>query len=215
MKNNALVAFGLLVSLASAGVIVAQDASDIQEISVVVNAEVTKEQARKIALKRVPGTVEDEYTVDDDDGNLVAYAFLIKNKEDKMFEVQVSSVDGRIISVEEQKNEDEEDPDPTEEESTESEPVEETEDEATEEVAIVSDDDAPSVKTNITIERARKIAIKKSKGEIQSEELISNNRNAYFAFVIKGKKGKLTQVRVDANSGKAKKFKMTKVAEFE
>lgn len=64
-------------------------------------AKVTVEQARKIALKRVEGKVEDEYTLEDDEGEVDTYVFIIKNKEGKTFEVQIEAAKGEVVSVEE------------------------------------------------------------------------------------------------------------------
>jgi uncharacterized membrane protein YkoI len=238
MKKNALVTLGFLVSLVSAGVVVGQDFTFVSNFTVSESAKVTVEQARAIALKRVEGKVEDEYAIEDEDENITAYVFIIKNKQDKTFEVQVSAADGKIISVEEQKEEEEESEDPpateevestevettevetTEVESTEVESteVESTEVESTEVESTEVEEDTVNknnaddnvAQLKITMEQARAKALKKAKGEIQSEELIEADGKAYYAFMIKGKKDKMTEVRVDANSGKAKKLKNKK-----
>jgi len=73
---------------------------------------VTLEEARKIALKRVPGEVQDEYTLEDDDGNVTAYVFVIKDKKKKVWEVQIGAEKGDVQSVEEQESDDEDTDDP-------------------------------------------------------------------------------------------------------
>jgi hypothetical protein len=73
---------------------------------------VTIEEARKIALKKVPGTVEDEFSLEDDDGNTTAYIFVIKDAKKKVWEVQVGASKGDIVSVEEQESDDEDTDDP-------------------------------------------------------------------------------------------------------
>lgn len=74
------------------------------------NSKITVEQARKIALKRVEGTVEDEYTLEDDEGEIDTYVFMIKNKAGKTFEVQIEAAKGEVVSVEEY-SDDADDPD--------------------------------------------------------------------------------------------------------
>lgn len=81
------------------------------------SAAISLEEARKVALKRVPGTVEDEFALEDDDGNAVSFVFVIKDSKEKTWEVQIGAAKGDIESVEEQESEDEdsEDPPPAEE----------------------------------------------------------------------------------------------------
>ncbi len=74
-------------------------------------SKITVEQARKIALKRVEGTIEDEYTLEDDEGEIDTYVFIVKNKQGKTFEVQIEAGNGDVVSVEEYTDyEDDEDP---------------------------------------------------------------------------------------------------------
>ena len=73
---------------------------------------VTLEEARKIALKRVAGEIEDEFTLEDDDGNATAYVFVIKDKKKKVWEVQIGAEKGDVQSVEEQESDDEDSEDP-------------------------------------------------------------------------------------------------------
>lgn len=72
---------------------------------------VTMEQARKIALKKVAGEIEDEYEVEDDDGEITGWVFIIKTKESKIFEVEVEAKDGKVVRSEEQKDDEDEDED--------------------------------------------------------------------------------------------------------
>ncbi len=71
---------------------------------------ITLEEARKIALKRVPGTVEDEYSIEDDEGKVTDYIFYIKDKKGKTWEVQIEAEKGTVVSAEEQSDDDEDDP---------------------------------------------------------------------------------------------------------
>ncbi|REJ75657.1 MAG: hypothetical protein DWQ47_09320 [Acidobacteria bacterium] len=72
------------------------------------DAKITLEQARKIALKKVEGTVEDEFSIEDDEGNVTDYIFYIKDKKGKTWEVQIGAEKGDIVSAEEQEEVDEE-----------------------------------------------------------------------------------------------------------
>lgn len=74
------------------------------------SAKITLEQARKIALKKVEGTVEDEFSIEDDEGNVTDYIFYIKDKNGKTWEVQIEAEKGAVISAEMQEDEDSEDP---------------------------------------------------------------------------------------------------------
>lgn len=63
-------------------------------------AKITIEQAREIALKRAPGTIEEE-ELEKEHGKLV-YSFDIRNSQGTITEVQVNAKDGSIASVEEE-----------------------------------------------------------------------------------------------------------------
>ncbi|HEV7906101.1 MAG TPA: PepSY domain-containing protein [Pyrinomonadaceae bacterium] len=63
-------------------------------------ARITMEQARKIALERAPGTIEEE-ELEKEHGKLV-YSFDIRNAGGAITEVQVNAKDGSIASVEEE-----------------------------------------------------------------------------------------------------------------
>lgn len=112
MKKYALVAFVLLISIVSVGAVLGKEISTVSNFSSAKLAKITQEEAKKIALKKVAGTVEDEYTIEDDDGNVTTYVFVIKDKKEKTFEVQVDAKDGKILSAEEvtEETEDSEDP---------------------------------------------------------------------------------------------------------
>ncbi|MDT4898904.1 MAG: hypothetical protein QOH25_3981 [Acidobacteriota bacterium] len=63
-------------------------------------AKITMEQAREIALKRAPGTIE-EGELEKEHGKLV-YSFDIRNSQGTITEVQVNAKNGSIVSVEEE-----------------------------------------------------------------------------------------------------------------
>jgi hypothetical protein len=101
MKRNALVIFGFLILL-TVGSVVGKTVSPFDSRTVSVKfVKVTLEEARKIALKKVAGTVEDEYTFEDEDGKITTFVFIITNKEEKTFEVQIDAENGDVLSSEE------------------------------------------------------------------------------------------------------------------
>jgi uncharacterized membrane protein YkoI len=63
-------------------------------------AKITLAQARKIAVKRAPGTIE-EGELEREHGKLV-YSFDIRNGRGTITEVQVDARNGRVVSVEEE-----------------------------------------------------------------------------------------------------------------
>ncbi len=101
MKKNALVIFALTVLLTVTGSVVGKTVNAFENTVSVKFTKITLEQARKIALKKVEGTVEDEYTFDDDEGEVTTYVFVIKNKAGKTFEVQIDADKGDVLSSEE------------------------------------------------------------------------------------------------------------------
>ncbi|MEZ5306310.1 MAG: PepSY domain-containing protein [Pyrinomonadaceae bacterium] len=74
------------------------------------STKITVEEARKIALKKVAGTIEDEFTLEDDEGAVDTFVFVIKSKDEKIFEVQIGAEKGEVISVEEYVDEGDETP---------------------------------------------------------------------------------------------------------
>jgi uncharacterized membrane protein YkoI len=63
-------------------------------------AKITLEQAREIAIKRAPGTIE-EGELEREHGKLV-YSFDIRNDHGTITEVQVDARNGRVVSVQEE-----------------------------------------------------------------------------------------------------------------
>ncbi len=103
MKKNAFVACGLFILLVSTGVVFGNNVSvKSNDLNISKQSKITIEQARKIALKKVEGKIEDEYTIENEDETVISFVFVIKNKEGKSFEVQVDADDGEILSAEEQ-----------------------------------------------------------------------------------------------------------------
>ena len=75
-------------------------------------ATITLDEARKIALKKIAGTIEDEFSLEDDEGKVSSYIFVIKDPKGRSWEVEIGAEKGEILSVEEQEdyNEDATDP---------------------------------------------------------------------------------------------------------
>lgn len=73
---------------------------------------ITLDEARKIALKKVAGTIEDEFSLEDEEGKVTSYIFVIKDAKGKFWEVEIGAEKGEILSVEKQEdyNEDVADP---------------------------------------------------------------------------------------------------------
>lgn len=113
MKKFALVFIALVISLVFVGGVMAAATRSASSLTIAKAPKVTAEQARKIALKKIEGNIEEEYTLEDDEGEISTYVFIIKQKKDgKMFEVQIDAADGKVISAEEQEDYDDEDEDP-------------------------------------------------------------------------------------------------------
>jgi uncharacterized membrane protein YkoI len=74
--------------------------NDAAQAKLAKQAKITLEQAREIALKRAPGTIE-ESELEREHGRLV-YSFDIRNARGTITEVQVSARSGRVVSVEEE-----------------------------------------------------------------------------------------------------------------
>lgn len=74
--------------------------NDAAQAKLAKQAKITMEQAREIALKRAPGTIE-ESELEREHGKLV-YSFDIRNARGTITEVQVSARSGRVVSVEEE-----------------------------------------------------------------------------------------------------------------
>jgi len=102
MKNKALVTSGMVVSLVFANGVFGQAAipQKNQNSAVVKSAGITVDEARKIALKKVDGKIEEEFPLEDG-GKVVVYVFMIRNAKNKVIEVQVEPTKGGIVYAEE------------------------------------------------------------------------------------------------------------------
>jgi uncharacterized membrane protein YkoI len=231
MNKYALVTFGLLISLAAgtAGVANVFGKTGLTpDRTAAETSGITVEQARRIALQRVAGTIEDEYTLDDEDENVTAYVFLIKNNQGNRVEIQIDANNGNVLNINEQKgNFDAVNKQPSEAET-----------QITDDGATVVEYETPNVIENypietyapqinpnvrysgsdatagsgeippqFTLEQARLVAILELNGEIQSERAVTEDGRLTYAFMIKSRSSRITEVRVDAVSGKARKIR--------
>jgi len=96
------------ISLAATGIVNAT--VSVSATEGLQNQAVTKEEARKAALVRVPGEVEDEWDDEDEDEKVIGYVFQIRKADKKLFEVTVSVATGKVTNVEEIEEEEDEDP---------------------------------------------------------------------------------------------------------
>lgn len=87
-------------TLAATATVKTLSGQDKNQAKLAKQAKITMEQARKIALERAPGTIEEE-ELEKEHGKLV-YSFDIRNAQGTITEVQVDAKDGTIASVEEE-----------------------------------------------------------------------------------------------------------------
>lgn len=69
-------------------------------------------------------------------------------------------------------------------------------------LSFVFSTNAQAQSREIGMEKARKIATKKAKGKIESEELENENGKRVYSFDIRNSKGTITEVQVEAFTGK-------------
>lgn len=111
MKRLMVIAFCIAASLVFVGGAIAATACSKADMASDQVSGVTLEQARQIALAKVPGEVEDEYSDENDDGDITGYVFSIRKADGKLYEVQVDAASGKVTSVEEVEEDDDEDDD--------------------------------------------------------------------------------------------------------
>lgn len=195
MKKNVFAIFAIFVVLVLSAVVVFGGSTGGSSDSV---ERLTVEQARKIALKKVEGTVEEEYTIEDDDENITSYVFIIKNKKNKSFEVHIDANDGAVLSVEEIIEYDE-DEDPGV--AYQSEPASTDDDVVVVDLSVEDDDVEPA----ISMETARGIALGAVPGEIRGESVVAHDGKVTYTFDIFDGEDQMIQVKVDGETGQASK----------
>jgi len=101
MKRNFVLAMFISALLTGGSLAIAKSGGQEEaanEAKLAKQAKITKEQAREIALKRAPGSVESA-ELEKEHGKLV-YSFDIRNAKGTIDEVQVSAITGKIVRVE-------------------------------------------------------------------------------------------------------------------
>ncbi len=190
MNKKTVIILGLLSSLAVGGVVIAKTNgakdSGVQQISVENQDKITKEQARKIALEKVKGEIVDE-EYEKEKGKMV-YGFEIKQTDGTVMEVKVDEITGKIIYVgKDDGDANENDGDDDDDKSSNSNEMSEAD---------------LMKQAKISKADAEKIALKKAKGTVEEGELEMENGKLVYSFDIRNKKGTITEVQVDAKTGK-------------
>ncbi|CAN5453205.1 PepSY domain-containing protein [soil metagenome] len=182
LKKNITILIVLLAAFALGGAVIAKNKTNSIAENLSPQTRITKEQARKIALERVSGTVVDE-EFEKENGKMV-YGFEIKDASGKVMEVKIDAETCNIISVEQ----DDEDSDANGDD-----------DEDNDEMK--SDNTNLASQAKITKEEAQNTALKKAKGTVEDSELEEENGKLVYSFDIRNKKGTITEVQVDAKTG--------------
>ncbi len=197
MNKKAILIVGIVGSLAIGGV-VAKNAlgTKNQSVLMVLQDKVTKEQARAIALERVKGEVVDE-EYEKEHGKMV-YGFEIKQADGTFMEVKVDEMTGKIIFVgKDDADAEDNDSDDSMQSANKSEKRDkEDNDEAEESEASLMK------QAKITKAEAEAIALKKAAGTVEDGELEMEHGKLVYSFDIRNKKGTITEVQVDAKTGK-------------
>ncbi|MGI8670719.1 MAG: PepSY domain-containing protein [Aridibacter sp.] len=208
MNKKIGMVLGLIITLAVGGAVIAK--STIGSVwnktaSGVSQDKVTKEEARKIALKRVKGKIVDE-EYEKENGRMV-YGFEIKQADGTVMEVKVDEITGKVIFVgkddgdEDENGKDDEDSMSEDNDGKMSDEMKDDEEENDEDEAKESEEMLMK-QAKITKAQAEKIALKKAPGKVEERELENENNILVYSFDIRNKKGTITEVQVDAKTGK-------------
>ncbi len=209
MNKKIGMVLGLILSLAVGGAVIAK--STIGSVwnktaSGVSQDKVTKEQARKIALEKVKGKIVDE-EYEKENGKMV-YGFEIKQADGTVMEVKVDEMTGKIIFVgkddgdEDENGNDDEDSMSEDNDGKMSNEMKDDEEEENDEDEAKESEEMLMKQAKITKAQAEKIALKKAPGKIEEGELENENNILVYSFDIRNKKGTITEVQVDAKTGK-------------
>ncbi|MCW5961916.1 MAG: PepSY domain-containing protein [Pyrinomonadaceae bacterium] len=199
MNKKALAILGIIGSLAIGGGIIAKSqlTNSAAENSVGPSGKVTKEQARAIALARVPGEVVDE-EYEKEKGKMV-FGFEIKEAGGSVKEVKIDEVSGAIVSV--GNDDDDSDENGNDVEDDDAATMSKSPQGIRDIGAETSESDLMN-EAKISRSEAEKTALRKAPGIVEDGELENENGILVFSFDIRNKKGTITEVQVDAKSGK-------------
>lgn len=197
MKKNLFKQFTMLAILivgllaVSAVGVFAQDKrddSDKPSAEMAKQAKITMEQAKAIALKRVPGTILEE-DLEMERGRL-QYAFDIKDANGKIFDVEIDAKTGAVLTAVQDNGKEDADDDDDDNEST----------------AMKNARMAKLSKgAGITMEQARAIALSRVPGTITEEDLEMEKGVLQYSFDVKDANGKVFDIEIDAKTGKVLK----------
>ena len=143
-------------------------------------AKITEEQATKIALEKVPGTVN-EVELEDENGTIV-YGFEVVSTDGTQQDVKVDAQTGKIVKVE---VDDEENGKENDEEENDTQTQAEL-----------------AKQAKITEEQATKIALEKVPGTVNEVELEDENGTIVYGIEVVSTDGTQQDVKVDAQTGK-------------
>lgn len=153
-------------------------------------AKITMAEAKAIALKRVPGKILDG-ELEKERGRL-QYAFDICSENNQIFDVEIDAKTGEVLKAG-LDDEDDEDDDGGNSMSA---------NRMNREDADENDQTELMKQAKITKADAEKIALKKASGTIEEGELEMEKGKLVYSFDIRNKKGTITEVQVDAKTGK-------------
>jgi len=170
-----------------------KDDDNIAELQA--KAKLTLDEAQVIALNKVAGTVN-ESELEDEDG-LVVYGFEIQTASGDVSDVKVNAINGDIVKVENDANDDE---NGTEE-------IEENDGEE-------NDDNIAELqaKAELTSDEAQAIALKEVPGTVKKSELEDEDGIVVYGFEIQSTNG-VQDVKIDAATGKVVKVEAGNEAE--
>ncbi|WP_075617988.1 PepSY domain-containing protein [Paenisporosarcina indica] len=172
----------------------AEDQKDDDNITdLQAKAKLTVDEAQAIAINEVPGTVN-ESELEDEDG-VVVYGFEIQTASGDVNDVKVNAINGDIVKVEN-------DADDDENETEESEESEENDDNIAELQA----------KAKLTSDEAQAIALKEVPGTVNESELEDEDGVVVYGFEIQSTNG-VQDVKIDAATGKVVKVEADNEAE--
>ena len=142
-----------------------KDDDNIAELQA--KAKLTVDEAQAIALKEVPGTVN-ESELEDEDG-LVVYGFEIQTASGDVNDVKVNAINGDIVKVENDANDDENGTEESDENDGEE-----------------NDDNIADLqaKAKLTSDEAQAIALKEVRGTVKESELEDEDGVVVYGFEI-------------------------------
>ncbi len=163
-------------------------------------AKITMAEAKAIALKRVPGTVLDG-ELEKEKGRL-QYSFDICSENKQIFDVEIDAKTGAVLKAVLDDEDDEDHDGDSMSEHKKGDRDSMSEHKMDKEDADEKNEAELMKQAKITKADAEKIALKKANGKVEEGELEMENGKLVYSFDIRNKKGTITEVQVDAKTGK-------------